>query len=211
MFFENPMKIFYNLPSLHTERLYMRKMLPDDADDMFEYASLEEVTRYLLWRPHVSPSETRMYLYSLKREYSRGNHREWALIDKKTSKMIGTCGFTEIDMENKTGELGYVLNPKFHRQGYAAEATKKLLSIGFDYLGLERIEVKFMIENKASLSVAQKCGMTFEGVLRRKMLVKGIQRDIGYASILKDEYYLHNEKQDYSEFKTIKKSFFDRI
>ena len=208
MIYDNPMKIFYNLPTLQTERLIMRKMLPCDADDMFEYAKLEEVTKYLLWSPHVSPSETRMYLYSLKREYSKGRHQEWALIHKETSKMIGTCGFTSIDIYNKVGELGYVLNPQFHQQGYAAEAAKKLLSIGFDYLGLERIEVKFMIDNKASLCVAQKCGMTFEGVLRHKMLVKGIYRDIGFASILKNEYYKNNIPQEYPEFKNIKKGLF---
>lgn len=110
---ENPMNIFYNLPTLETDRLYMRKLMLCDADDMFDYAKQEEVTQYLLWRPHVSPSETRMFLNSLKKEYSRGRYHEWALIHKKSSKMIGTCGFTTIDMDNKTGELGYVLNPAY--------------------------------------------------------------------------------------------------
>lgn len=208
MIYEDPMKIFYNLPTLQTERLIMRKMLPSDADDMFEYAKLEEVTKYLLWSPHITPSETRMYLFCLKREYSKGRHPEWALVEKKTSKMIGTCGFTTIDISNKVGELGYVLNPKFHRQGFAAEAAKKLLSVGFDYLNLERIEVKFMIENQASLSVAKKIGMTFEGVLRHKMLIKGSFRDIGYAAILRNEYYKENTPQEYPEFKLIKKGLF---
>ncbi len=202
------LKIFYNLPTLETPRLIMRKMLPSDADDMFEYAKLKEVTRYLLWSPHISPSETRMYLYSLKKEYSKGRHREWALIDKKTSKMIGTCGFTTIDTDNSVGELGYVLNPAYHKMGIAAESAMKLISLGFDYLDLERIEIKFMAENTPSMKVGIKCGMTFEGILRHSMYIKGLWRDIGICSILKDEYLKNNKPMDYKELDGIKRNFF---
>ena len=202
------MKIFNNLPTLETQRLVMRKMLPSDSDDMFEYASQKEVTRYLLWNPHISPSETRMYLFSLKREYSKGRHKEWALIDKNSSKMIGTCGFTNIDIDNGVGELGYVINPKYQKMGLAPEAAKKLLSLGFDYLGLERIEIKYMIDNTPSLAVAKKIGMTFEGVLRSSMYIKGKYRDIGICSILREEYYKNNSCEDYSELDNLKKSFF---
>ena len=211
MYTLNPMKIFYDLPTLQTERLYLRKMLPSDADDMFKYASKKEVTEYLLWAPHVSPSETRMYLNSLKREYSKGRHREWALIDKKTSRMIGTCGFTNIDTDNKTGELGYVLNPEFRGRGLAPEAAMKLLSLGFDFLGLERIEIRYMAENTPSLRVGEKCGMKFECILRSFMLVKGRYRDIGVASILREEYYKSNSPQNYSELSDIKKNFFEGL
>lgn len=207
----NRMKMFFELPNFETKRLFMRKMLPSDADDMYNYAKLEEVTRYLLWSPHTSPSETRMYLYSLKREYAKGRHFEWALIDKQSSNMIGTCGFTRIDLENSIGELGYVLNPEFRGKEIALEACLKLISLGFDYLGLERIEVRIMEENAPSLRVAQKCGMTLEGVFRNYLYVKGKYRNIAIASILKQEYYKSHTPLDYSYLDNIKKGLFDSL
>ena len=38
-------RTFSNIPTLHTDRLTMRKMKVSDAADMFEYAKLEEVTK----------------------------------------------------------------------------------------------------------------------------------------------------------------------
>ena len=109
---------------------------------------------------------------------------------------------------NNIAELGYVLNPAFRGQGIAVEAAMKLLSIGFDYLGLERIEVKIIAENSASIKVAEKCGMKLEGIFRHYMLIKGQYRDIAILSILRSEYYQNNKAMDYSHFNEIKKSLF---
>ncbi len=52
-----------------------------------------------------------------------------------------------------------------------------------------------MPENIYSRSVMEKCGMTYEGTARGKMLVKGVRRDIAYCSILRDEYFkIYGEK-----------------
>lgn len=204
---QSKFNMFLNLPELNTKRLLMRKMLPSDCDDMYEYASLENVTHYLLWQPHCTIGVTRLYLHSLQHEYSKGRHREWALVCRENDKMIGTCGYTRIDEENKIAELGYVLNPAYWGQGYAQEAAEILISIAFDYLNMERVEIRYMAENHSSRRVGEKCGMTFEGVLRHFMLVKGQYRDIGICSVLREEYYKNHIKKDYSRFDYSAKKF----
>ena len=102
--------------------------------------------------------------------------------------MIGTCGFTRIDFPHNCGELGYVLNPDYHKKGYATEAAKRVLCFGFEVLELHRIEAKFMQGNDASLHVMEKLGMQFEGYRRDAMLVKGRYRTIGVCAILKNEF-----------------------
>ena len=103
--------------------------------------------------------------------------------------MIGTCGFTLFDFTNNSAELGYVLNPAFRGQGIVPEALKAVMSFGFDKLALNREEVHFIEGNKASRRVAEKCGMTFEGVMRGSMLIKGEYKNIGVCSILRGEFY----------------------
>lgn len=181
-------KIFSNMPTLNTERLILRPMCVGDAADMFDYAQREDVTTYLLWSPHQSISYTREYLKYIETRYDAGDFYDWAVIEKSSGKMIGTCGFTRIDTPNNAGEIGYVLNPEFHGKGYGTEAASEALRFGFDVIGLHRIEAKFMEGNVASLRVMDKLGMTFEGFRKESMLVKGKYRTIGISAILFDDY-----------------------
>ena len=45
-----------------------------------------------------------------------------------------------------------------------------------------------MVQNSASKSVAKKCGMSEEGILREGVYAKGKYVDVAVASILYDEY-----------------------
>ncbi len=190
--------LFKKMPQLDGKRIYLRKLSVSDASDMYEYSKDPEVTKYLLWEEHSSLSMTGIYLLSLQKDYLKGRHSEWAIIYKPDNKMIGTVGFTRIDSENSIGEIGYVLSRAYWGLGIAKEAAQILLSVGFDYLGLERIEIKYMAENLASKRVGEKLGMKYEGTLRKYMFVKGIFRDISISSILSEEYRKNHEKKDYS-------------
>ncbi len=185
---EDLLRIFSHMPVLETERLLLRPMRVSDASDMFEYAKNEEVTRYLLWRPHESVAYTRSYLEYLGGRYRIGGHYEWAMILKEEKKMIGTCGFANIDTANRVGELGYVLNPAYRGRELVLEAAREVLRFGFDVVQLHRVEARYMIGNDASRRVMDKLGMTFEGVRRESMLVKGVFRNIGTCSMLKGEF-----------------------
>ena len=185
---ETVFKIFSNIPTLYTERLSLRAMHPIDAEDMFDYAKRPEVTKYLLWREHESISFTRDYLVYVGRRYALGDFYDWAIIDRESRKMIGTCGFTKIDTANNSAEIGYVLNPDFHRRGFGSEAVKRILKFGFEELKLNRIEARFMQGNEASLALMRSVGMTFEGYMRDLVLAKGSYRTVGVSSILRSEY-----------------------
>lgn len=185
---ETVFKIFSNIPALYTERLSLRAMHPIDAEDMFDYAKRPEVTKYLLWREHESISFTRDYLIYVGRRYALGDFYDWAIIDRESRKMIGTCGFTKIDTANNSAEIGYVLNPDFHRRGFGSEAVKRILKFGFEELKLNRIEARFMQGNEASLALMRSVGMTFEGYMRDLVLAKGSYRTVGVSSILRSEY-----------------------
>ena len=188
-------KIFSDMPTLSTERLVLRPMRVSDARDMFDYAKRLDVTTYLLWNPHPTMSYTEDYLRYLQGRYALGEFYDWAVVEKQSGRMIGTCGFTRFDFLHNAGEIGYVLNPNYHGRGYATEAAKCVLCFGFEKLGLHRVEAKFMQGNEASLRVMEKLGMTFEGFRREAMLVKNVYRTIGICSILQNEYLLGREDE----------------
>lgn len=185
---ESIKKIFSHIPVLETENLILRKIDLDDVTDFYEYAKEPSVTKYLTWSPHPDKAYTYDYIYYLRDRYKSGDFYDWAIVKKDSGKMIGTCGFTRFDYPNNSAEVGYVLNPDYHGFGIATEAAARVIRFGFEILGLNRIECKYIIGNNASRRVMEKNGMTYEGIRREGMLIKGMYRDIGICSILRSEY-----------------------
>ena len=179
---------FKNPPVLKTSRLVLRKMLKRDYKDMYEYASNPEVTKYLLWDPHINEHYTLKYLAYIQTRYRAGDFYDWALIDNKSGKMIGTCGFAKFNFEASSAEIGYVINPSYWHMGIALEAVKEVIRFGFHSLGLHRIEARYICGNENSRHVMEKAGMKFEGIAREAMFVKGRFVSVGTCAVLSKEY-----------------------
>lgn len=183
------LSIFTRIPTLETGRLIMRKILPSDCADMYDYSSRSETSRYLLWSPHESPRYTKKYLSFIQSAYRNETFYDFALVDKETGKMIGTCGFTSFDLQNNSAEIGYVLHPDFWGKGFAKEAVMRLMTFGFAELRLHRMTAKIMTQNAASKRVAEKCGMRHEAHRIEAMLIKGTYETIDEYAILAKEFY----------------------
>ena len=182
----NDINIFKNIPTIKTERLLLRRIVDRDIRDIYEYSSNPETTEFLLWYPHESIYDTKRFLSVIKRKYKEGDYFEWGI--EYNGKMIGTCGFTAFSILNNSAEIGYVINPDYKGLGIATEAARAVISFGFRTLDLNRIEAKYMIANKRSLSVMLKCGMKEEGVSRKAVMSKRGYEDVGHAAILKCEF-----------------------
>ena len=177
------------MPEFSLGRLRLRALKKTDAEDMFEYSKDPAVTCHLLWDPHPDPGYTLNYLKYVESQYRKHRFYEWAVIWEKTGKMIGTCGFNYFDRQNSRAEIGYVINPDYWNMGVATEAVSFILKIGFNDLGLNRIEARHMEGNDASRRVMEKNRMNFEGIMRSAVYVREEYRDVAVYSILRHDYY----------------------
>lgn len=184
-------KFFSKMPILETDRLYLRAIKQCDVDDIFEYSSDPRTSQYLLWDAHKSVRHTQEIVDLILAKYKSGEYNDWAIIYKENQKMIGTCGFTNIDAENSNVEIGYVLNPKYWNMGIATEVVQRVVEFAFENMKVNRVEAKFLFGNDASLAVMEKIGMKFEGYNREALLVKGTYKTVGVSSILRREYVLN--------------------
>lgn len=181
-------KMFSDLPVVKTERLILKKIELEDANDMYAYASLDQVTRYLLWTPHFNIEETKGYIEYLQKQYRKGNYSDWGLKCKADGVFIGTCGFSDMDFTNNKGELGYVLSPSYQGKGYMKEAVITILNLAFSELGLNRIELRIMEGNVASMKFATSIGFKFEGTMRKSLFLRGEYKTLHHYSILNEEF-----------------------
>lgn len=183
LFKPNRLKIFRNIPPIYTPRLFMRRILPQDAPDMYEYSSDPSVTRFLTWSPHRDIEYTRRYIESVQRQYRALKFYDWALIVRKTGKMIGTCGFSNINLKENSAEIGYVLNREYWGQEYAVEAASAVIVFGFQKMCFDSICGRYMIENEASKRVMEKCRMIYLESHDEYIESKGGYRKIGVCQI----------------------------
>jgi len=179
---------FRSIPSLETKRLILRKILPRDEADMYEYARDPETSRYLLWEPHTSRAYTAAHIRYLQEQYRKGCFFDWALVLKDTGKMIGTCGFTEIYEKKLSAEVGYVLSPRYHRQGLAPEALARVMEYGFETLGLKKLSGRFMEHNEASRKVLTRFGFTPDPKGKEYFYKRGQKEEILTYSLLFEDY-----------------------
>lgn len=182
-------KLFTDLPRIETNRLILRKISEKDLYDMYTYSREEEVSRYLMWSPHLNLDETKGHIEYLIKEYRKGRCTDWGVALKENDELIGTCGFANIDTRNNKGELGYVLSHLHRKKGYMREAARAVLHIGFEKLGLNRIEARILVGNTASEKLALDIGMKYEGTLRHALLIKEEYKSFSYYGITSGDYF----------------------
>jgi [ribosomal protein S5]-alanine N-acetyltransferase len=179
---------FSSLPAMETERLLLRKITMADMADIYEYGSDPLVSRYVGWPTHESMEDTQEFASHIIQQYEKESIGFWGIELKENRKLIGTIDFVSWQPKHKTAEIGYVISPDYWGKGYTSEAVKKVFSFGFIDMDLVRIQARCFLENIGSQRVMEKAGMTFEGVVRKGLYMKGKHQDLKLYSILKEEY-----------------------
>lgn len=180
--------IFINLPTLETERLILRKLSLEDAEDMFAYSCNQEVYKYVAWEPHNTKSDSVKFIELALTYYANKKVIPWGIVYKENRKLIGTIDFSSWQPRHHIAEIGYVLSQDYWGKGIATEAANEVIQFGFNHMDLVRIQAKCFVENMNSARVMEKTGMSFEGIIRKRMFAKGKHQDLKLYSILKEEF-----------------------
>ncbi len=180
--------IFGNLPTLETDRLLLRKVKLEDAQDLFEFASDPEVTRFTTWTTHQSLQDSEDFLRSVLDKYARQTLADWGVVHKADAKLIGSCGFNTWLPPHTRAEVGYALSKQYWGRGLMTEAVQAAIDFGFRTMQLNRIQAVCNVENIASARVMEKVGMTYEGTLREYTFSKGHYSNLKMYSILRKEW-----------------------
>ncbi len=166
-------RFFEQYPVLETERLVLRPRTMADKDDIFEYASDPEITRYVIWPTHRSVEDTIAFLESAPKSFANRESIGFAIELKESGKMIGDCAFHHIEPKHHRTEFGYVLNRNYWGKGYMTEAVREMIRFAFEEMGMHRVAATCDFDNVRSAAVMERCGMKLEGILRDFELRRG--------------------------------------
>lgn len=155
-------------PSLpiETDRLLLRAFRADDIERFHSYRCLPEVTRYLYRDPKTidQASESVKKFAAIQFE-SDGDMLSLAVQGKDAPEMLGEAVLKLASVAAEQAEVGYILHPDANGHGYATEAARAMLRLGFEHYGFHRIFARIDEENTGSARVAERLGMRLEARL----------------------------------------------
>lgn len=166
------------MTSLATERLDLRPIRGEDAEEIWPYVSDPEISRYMSWEPHGSLDITRAFIADVCRRMNEGTTISWVIREKATGKVCGLVSLIAIMRTHRAlrydkAELAYWIGTPFQRKGYATEACRAALDYAFGPLALNKVTVAHDTENTASCALIGRLGFRRVGVEYRHFCKNG--------------------------------------
>ena len=175
--------------TLETERLILRRLRVSDAEAVYKnWASDDEVTKFLTWPTHSDVEVTRSTLESWMPLYEKDSYYHWVItLKEKGDEPVGTIhGLVNEDIESI--RVGYCLGRDFWHMGIMSEALQALIDFFFNVVEATSISSYHDPNNPHSGMVMKKCGMKYDGTLRSSDRNNQGIVDASWYSILKTEW-----------------------
>lgn len=164
---------------IETERLILRRLLAQDAPDMYRnWASDPMVTRYLRWQPHKNAEETAALLRAWAELYPNPDYYQWAVAEKAGGALIGTLSIfddgpceggertlwraPEADVSQGVWMPGYCYGRAWWGRGYATEALRAAADYWFRAVEGSWLACCHDTGNSASGRVMEHAGFVFD-------------------------------------------------
>ncbi len=167
------------------DKCYLSPISLDDVERYTEWVNDMEIGQFMLFTSSVIDLEKEKNALC---ELMKNNH-VFAIIEKDTNKVIGNCGFHNLDNVHRHAELGIFIGEKtFWNQGIGSEACTLLLDYGFNILNLHSVSLFTYDFNKRAIKCYEKIGFKQSGVYREYIYMAGSYHDVIMFDILASEF-----------------------
>jgi ribosomal-protein-alanine N-acetyltransferase len=144
-------------PEFQTERLIIRALSDDDAENIFLIRSDREVNRYIDRDPCKSPDDALEFIHKIRSKIQNNESLYWAVC-LKNNQLIGTTCLFNLSDEHESCEIGYELATDFHGKGFMQEALTATLHHALKEVGLKQISAVIHKDNERSSKLVGKFG-----------------------------------------------------
>ncbi|MGO4709055.1 GNAT family N-acetyltransferase [Chryseobacterium sp. 2TAF14] len=124
---------------LETERLVLKPINENHAEDILKIRSNEEINKFLKRIPPQTNYDALGFILTIKQRVENKETIFWGISLKNQSNLIGTICLWNFSEDRKTAEVGYELLPDYHSKGIMSETLQAVLNFGFNELYLNEI------------------------------------------------------------------------
>lgn len=154
---------YHHLPwtIAETERCIIRELTLQDMDALFTLYADKDISKFTenLFDKEEETEYQRAYINNMYRYFGYGI---WLVFHKETGDLIGRAGLEHREYgEELELELGYLIEKKYQRQGYATEVCKAIIDYAKDEICAFGVNCLIEEENTASIALAKKLGFQF--------------------------------------------------
>lgn len=139
---------------IKTQRLEMKPYSDADQEKMIELLTNEIIKKTYMIPDFTSREQAIQMFYKIKDYALSEEHYEAGIYLE--NELIGFVN--DVEIEEKTIEIGYVVHPDYHNRGYATECLQAVIE-DLHKRGFEQVVTGAFEENEASIRVMRKCGM----------------------------------------------------
>ncbi len=169
------------------------RLEPLDAErhghDLYTASAVPDADQKFRWLGEYPPNDEAAFIDWVRRMQISEDPLYSAIIDQETSRAAGRQTLLRIDPQNGVIEIGHIYwGPLIARRRGATEALFLAMKHAFDDLGYRRFEWKCNNDNVPSKRAAERFGFTFEGIFRQHMIIKGLNRDTAWFSVIDKDW-----------------------
>lgn len=175
---------FSPFPTITTDRLILRELTANDANEIFFLRSDAGLLQYLDKDPEQSLEQTVAFLVRIKKDLDSNNGILWGITLKDSDVVIGSICYWRMQKEHYRAEIGYVLHPAQQGKGIMDEAMKAVLQYGFEKMQLHSVEANVNPANKNSMKLLEKNGFVKEAHFKENYYYNGKFLDSVIYSLL---------------------------
>lgn len=172
---------------LQGERVRLREFRLDDLDASLAVVADDRVTQTLSFDSLTREIQAQRLAAAIERAQQEPRTEYYLAVTPIDSDEL--VGFARLGLSGvRAAKLGAAVAAEHWRKGYALDATKMLITYGFEVLNLHRISAAIGPDNKSSLAIVKSLGFTYEGRLRDHVFTNGAWRDSELYSLLAHEW-----------------------
>jgi RimJ/RimL family protein N-acetyltransferase len=183
---------FFAPTTYTTADFTIRSYLPGDGAAL-QAATVSSYAHLRPWMPWATTEQTVDEAEALCRRFYAAYllNENYVLGVWRGVELVGGTGFHLRDggLEQRTSEVGMWIRASAAARGLGTQVLAAMLDWGFEAWGWKRIVWRCDTRNTASMRVAEKNGLTCEGVLRSDRVdAGGARRDTAVYAILRAEW-----------------------
>jgi len=170
--------------TIFTDRLFLRKATIDDALALCSGLFNQPEFLYYTNKQPVTREQTTDYLKAIQEKYKQLDYYNWVIEEKLTKNIVGMINLRVLDKNNSV-EFNYATDNRYTNNGYMTETLSSIINFALNTMKVNRVQGGCAVENIASKRVMEKCGLYFEGTLKKYLKLNDGYHDMHMYAITK--------------------------
>ena len=164
-------------------RIHLRELQEKDAPYMLEWMTDPSISCFFRFDAEsMTIEKCRIFIDSAN---SSKNCKHFAIANEE-DVYLGTISLKEINYKDWSAEYAISTRSCAHGTGAAMQATKEILRIAFEELGLQRVYLNVLADNVRANAFYKKAGFVFERKEENAVEIKGASKTLNWYYVCKE-------------------------